>query len=116
MTIVFFIIGLSVVLSYDWGSPTPQFRPDAGLVILLGILISAIIYIAARYAAKGPGAIGMGLRFCRHAVGGFGSTPRSARTAIVHCPRSDMTAELTPLATCICPHAFGGRRWSRSRP
>ena len=64
MTIVFFIIGLSVVLSYDWGSPTPQFRPDAGLVILLGILISAIIYIAARYAAKGPGAIGMGLRFC----------------------------------------------------
>src|SRR5256886_7464986 len=42
MTIVFFIIGLSVILSYDWGAPTPQFRPDAGLVILLGILISAI--------------------------------------------------------------------------
>ncbi len=64
MTIVFFIIGLSVILSYDWGAPTPQFRPDAGLVILLGILISAIIYIAARYAATGPGAFGMGLRFC----------------------------------------------------
>ena len=64
MTIVFFIIGLSVILSYDWGSPTPRFRQDAGLVILLGILISAIIYIAARYAARGPGAFGMGLRFC----------------------------------------------------
>jgi len=64
MTIVFFIIGLSVILSYNWGAPTPQFRPDAGLVILLGILISAIIYIAARYAATGPGAFGMGLRFC----------------------------------------------------
>ena len=64
MTIVFFIIGLSVILSYDWGAPTPQFRPDAGLVILLGILISTIIYIAARYAARGPGAFGTGLRFC----------------------------------------------------
>ena len=64
MTIVFFIIGLSVILSYDWESPTPQFRQDAGLVILLGILISAIIYIAARYAARGPGVFGMGLRFC----------------------------------------------------
>ena len=34
------------------------------MTILLGILISAIIYIASRYAARGPGAFGMGLRFC----------------------------------------------------
>ena len=26
MTIVFFIIGLSVILSYNWGPPTPEFR------------------------------------------------------------------------------------------
>src|SRR3989449_418457 len=35
MTIVFFIIGLSVILSYQWGSPTPEFRPDAPNIILL---------------------------------------------------------------------------------
>src|SRR2546425_1235358 len=34
MTIVFFIIGLSVILSYQWGSETPQFRPDAPNIIL----------------------------------------------------------------------------------
>jgi len=52
MMVVFFIIGLSVVLSYDWRSPTPAFRPDAGTVILFGILVAAIIYIAARYAGQ----------------------------------------------------------------
>src|SRR5437870_3602047 len=49
MTIVFFIIGLSVILSYQWGSETPQFRPDAPNIILFGILVAAIIYIATRY-------------------------------------------------------------------
>src|SRR5437867_810266 len=49
MTIVFFIIGLSVILSYQWGSPTPEFRPDAPNIILFGILVAAIIYIATRY-------------------------------------------------------------------
>src|SRR5207247_1953161 len=34
MTIVFFIIGLSVILSYQWGSPTPEFRPDAPNIIV----------------------------------------------------------------------------------
>src|SRR2546422_422391 len=34
MTIVFFIIGLSVILSYQWGSETPQFRPDAPNIVL----------------------------------------------------------------------------------
>src|SRR6266704_3030638 len=46
MTIDFFIIGLSVILSYDWGSPTPQFRQDAGLVFLFGILIPPIISLS----------------------------------------------------------------------
>lgn len=47
MTIVFFIIGLSVILSYDWGEA--KFRPDAPNIILFGILVAAIIYIATRY-------------------------------------------------------------------
>src|SRR6266550_772610 len=49
MTIVFFIIGLSVILSYNWGAPTPEFRSDAPNIILFGILVAAIIYIATRY-------------------------------------------------------------------
>src|SRR3989454_1138635 len=49
MTIVFFIIGLSVILAYDWGAQTPQFRTDAPNIILFGILVAAIIYIATRY-------------------------------------------------------------------
>src|SRR5438445_7487964 len=49
MTILFFIVGLSVLLSYQWGSETPQFRPDAPNIILFGILVAAIIYIATRY-------------------------------------------------------------------
>ncbi len=47
MTIVFFIIGLSVILSFDWS--TSSFRPDAAMTILFGILVAAIIYIATRY-------------------------------------------------------------------
>src|SRR3989304_8170851 len=47
MTIVFFIIGLSVIMSYDW--PNGRFRPDAATTILFGILVAAIIYIATRY-------------------------------------------------------------------
>src|SRR6184192_1654401 len=49
MTIVFFIIGLSVILSYQWGAQEPSFRPDAPNIILFGILVAAIIYIATRY-------------------------------------------------------------------
>ena len=49
MTIVFFIIGLSVILSYKWGDTTPGFRDDAPNIILFGILVAAIIYIATRY-------------------------------------------------------------------
>ena len=64
MMVVFFIIGLSVVLSYDWRSPTPAFRPDAGTVILFGILVAAIIYIAARYAGQDDWQSRFRLRFC----------------------------------------------------
>src|SRR3990172_4825029 len=47
MTIIFFIIGLSVILSYDWtGTQGKLFEPT---VILFGILVAAIIYIATRY-------------------------------------------------------------------
>ncbi len=49
MTIVFFIIGLSVILAYNWGSNPPSFKPDASTTILFGILVAAIIYIAFRY-------------------------------------------------------------------
>ncbi len=64
MMVVFFIVGFSVVLSYDWGAPTPQFRQDAPTVILFGILVAAIIYIATRYTTRGAGPFGFGLRFC----------------------------------------------------
>ncbi|HLE53981.1 MAG TPA: ATP-dependent protease LonB [Thermoplasmata archaeon] len=47
MTIVFFIIGLSVIMAYDWGRG--GFRSDAATTILFGILVAAIIYIATRY-------------------------------------------------------------------
>src|SRR6266550_4500559 len=53
MTIVFFIIGLSVILSYEWGAPTPAFRNDAPNIILFGILVAAIIYIASRVSTLG---------------------------------------------------------------
>src|SRR5947208_7204549 len=49
MTIVFFIVGLSVILSYHGGAPEPSFRTDAPNIILFGILVAAIIYIATRY-------------------------------------------------------------------
>src|SRR5207244_11311574 len=39
MTIVFFIIGLSVILSYNWGAHKHQFRPEPGLVIVLSIRV-----------------------------------------------------------------------------
>ncbi len=47
MTIVFFIIGLSVIMAYDWQNG--GFRSDAATTILFGILVAAIIYIATRY-------------------------------------------------------------------
>src|SRR6058998_506881 len=45
MTILFFIIGLSVLLSITWSNP-PTFRPE---VLLLGILVAGIIWMATRY-------------------------------------------------------------------
>ena len=52
-TIVFFIIGLSVILSYEWGAPTPSFRNDAPSIIFLAILVAAVIYIASRVSTLG---------------------------------------------------------------
>ena len=47
MTIEFLIIGLSIILSYDWTNG--GFLPSAPTNILFGILVAAIIYIATRY-------------------------------------------------------------------
>ncbi len=47
MTIVFFIIGLSVIMSYNW--QLGRFNDSAPQTILFGILVAAIIYIATRY-------------------------------------------------------------------
>ena len=46
MTILFFIVGLSVLLSIEWTSQGPKFNP---MVILFGILVAGIIYMATRY-------------------------------------------------------------------
>lgn len=48
MTIVLFIIGLGVIMSYDWKGGT-GFLPSAPTTILFAILVAAIIYIATRY-------------------------------------------------------------------
>src|SRR5947209_5705241 len=45
MTILFFIVGLSVLLSIRWGPP-PEFQP---MVLLFGILVAGIIWMATRY-------------------------------------------------------------------
>src|SRR3989337_2747477 len=46
MTIIFFIIGLSVILSYDWtGTQGKLFEPTG---ILFGILVAGVIYIRTR--------------------------------------------------------------------
>jgi hypothetical protein len=45
MTIIFFIIGLSVILSYEWGAAIPQFRPDALFIIAPSILIAAVYLV-----------------------------------------------------------------------
>ncbi len=46
MTILFFIVGLSVLLSIDWRVSPPQFQP---MVLLFGILVAGIIWMATRY-------------------------------------------------------------------
>src|SRR2546422_4086953 len=45
MTILFFIVGLSVLLSITW-RPPPTFNP---MVLLCGILVAGIIWMATRY-------------------------------------------------------------------
>src|SRR3990172_1278481 len=46
LTILFFIIGLSVPLSIEWSPPPIRFQP---MVLLFGILVAGIIYMATRY-------------------------------------------------------------------
>ena len=46
MTILFFIVGLSVLLSIDWRASPPAFQP---MVLLFGILVAGIIWMATRY-------------------------------------------------------------------
>jgi len=50
MTIIFFIIGLSVILAYNW-SQDPSRPLFDSTTILFGILVAAIIYIATRYTS-----------------------------------------------------------------
>ncbi|HEY4705511.1 MAG TPA: ATP-dependent protease LonB [Thermoplasmata archaeon] len=45
MTILFFIVGLSVLLSIQWTNP-PTFRAE---ILLFGILVAGIIWMATRY-------------------------------------------------------------------
>ncbi len=62
MTIVFFIVGLSVILSFDWTNG--GFRPDAGTTIFFGILVATIIYTASRYARAHPPPAPASVRAC----------------------------------------------------
>ena len=55
MTVVFFIIGLSVILSYEWGAAPPGFRPDAPWIILFAVLVASLIFIASWASHQGFG-------------------------------------------------------------
>ena len=61
-TTVFFIVGLSVLLSFDW--TTSSFRPDALTAIFFGVLVSALIYIAYRVSAGTSSRAAANLRAC----------------------------------------------------
>src|SRR3990172_6392987 len=51
MTIIFFFVGLIVLLSIDFSKTPPQFQP---MVLLFGILVAGIIYMARRYTGHRP--------------------------------------------------------------
>lgn len=55
MTLVSFIIGLSVVLSVNWAANPPGFSPEAPVFILIGVAIAAVLYVVARNARLGSG-------------------------------------------------------------
>lgn len=50
MTVMFFVIGLAVLLSIRWRDGQIEFEP---MVLLFGILVAAIIYMATRYGGRG---------------------------------------------------------------
>lgn len=54
MVIVYVVIGLSIVLSYNRGGNPLGFRLDAWMTILFGILLAAFIYIGMQYTRQGP--------------------------------------------------------------
>src|SRR2546422_3141939 len=51
MTILFFIVGLSVLLSIQWANP-PAFRPE---ILLLGILVAGKILVGGPFFGPPPG-------------------------------------------------------------
>jgi predicted nucleic acid-binding Zn ribbon protein len=61
-TIAFFIVGLSIVLSFNWTNG--GFRPDAATTILFGILVAAFIFVGARYASANSAAFAASPRLC----------------------------------------------------
>jgi hypothetical protein len=48
-TIVLFIVGLSVILSYEWWRDPPVFAPNAPGIIFGGVMVAAIVYFVMRY-------------------------------------------------------------------
>lgn len=61
-TVAFFIVGLSVILSFDWTNG--GFRSDAATTIQFGILVAAFIYITSRWAAVMSTRAAANLRVC----------------------------------------------------
>jgi hypothetical protein len=53
ITIVAAVIGLSVILSYGWGSAIPGVRSDAPNIVLLGILAAALVYLITAFSGSG---------------------------------------------------------------
>ncbi len=64
MTVVSFIIGLSVILSFNWTANPPGFSPDAPITILFAVLVAAIVFVGARYAGGAPTAAVANPRVC----------------------------------------------------
>ena len=49
-TLVFFIVGLSVILSFDWS--TGSFSPNAPFTIAIAVLIAVALYVLISYVAR----------------------------------------------------------------
>ena len=49
MTIMFFIVALSILFSFDWSSSPPKFNP---MIMFIGFIVAVVIYAMTRYSGR----------------------------------------------------------------